>query len=107
MADAKNAFLLMIHLEFNSIDQRDAWIALFKPLAAYCLENEPGTLGYDVAIADNNPLKVLVYERYPGAMDCAAGDQSHGSTGLLHNITTHTDMHPKQITLHTHKAQST
>lgn len=40
---------------------------LWAPCSAwtpnYCMANEPGTLGYDVAIADNNPLKVLVYER--------------------------------------------
>ena len=69
----KNAFLLMIHLEFHNEEERDAWISLFRPLAEYCLQNEPGTLGYDVAIADSNPLKVLVYERY--AMWCVFGAQ--------------------------------
>lgn len=61
---AQKAFVLIIELEFKDVEDRDKWIALFVPLAAYCAANEPGTIGYDVAIADNNEKKVLVYERY-------------------------------------------
>ena len=97
MADVKNAFLLMIHLEFTDEATRDRWISLFTDLAQYCLENEPGTLGYDVAIADTNPLKVLVYERY--IISSVIGHVPHTATLL--------GMPARQTTSHTRRAHRT
>ena len=36
---------------------------IWKPLAAYVKANEPGTVAYEVMVADTDPLKVHVFER--------------------------------------------
>ncbi|KAK9816557.1 hypothetical protein WJX72_001926 [[Myrmecia] bisecta] len=61
---AKQAFLLVINATFESVADRDKFITLFKPLAKHVAEHEPDTLAYELAIADNNPLKIQIFERY-------------------------------------------
>jgi hypothetical protein len=63
LTDNAQAFVLIIHLDFVTVEDRDRWLEGFRSLAAYCEKHEAGTIGYDAAIADNNELKVLVYER--------------------------------------------
>ena len=46
------------------MDDRDAWFKKFKALAEYVAENEPTTLAYEAAVAEDDPLEVLAYERY-------------------------------------------
>lgn len=46
------------------MDDRDAWFKKFKVLAEYVAENEPTTLAYEAAVAEDDPLEVLCYERY-------------------------------------------
>ena len=46
------------------MDDRDAWFKKFKTLAEYVAENEPTTLAYEAAVAEDDPLEVLAYERY-------------------------------------------
>lgn len=38
---------------------RDFW----APLAAYVKAQEPGTLAYEIMVADTDPLKIQVFER--------------------------------------------
>lgn len=46
------------------MDDRDAWFKKFKVLAEYVADNEPTTLAYEAAVAEDDPLEVLAYERY-------------------------------------------
>ena len=57
------AFVLVIACEFHSKKDRDVFLGEFEELAKYVVQNEPDTLAYETAVADNNPLKVLIYER--------------------------------------------
>ena len=47
--------LLLVVLQFI--------LDIFKPLAQWVKLNEPGTLGYECMVADNDPMKVMVFER--------------------------------------------
>ena len=58
------AFVFVIRFKFTSVDDRDAWFKKFKILAEYVAENEPTTLAYEAAVAEDDPLEVLCYERY-------------------------------------------
>jgi len=58
------AFILAVHLVFSAIEHRDAWIETFKPLARHVHENEPETTIFELCIADTNPLRCMVLERY-------------------------------------------
>lgn len=55
--------MLVIACEFHSEKDRDVFLGEFEELAKYVVQNEPDTLAYETAVADNNPLKVLIYER--------------------------------------------
>lgn len=56
-------FVLAVSLKFEAEADRDVFVELFKPLAKYVLETEPETLSYELAIADTDPLKLIIYER--------------------------------------------
>ncbi|DBB10600.1 hypothetical protein WJX82_003191 [Trebouxia sp. C0006] len=58
------AYLFTLRLNFATVDDRDAWFKKFKILAEYVAENEPTTLAYEAATSEDDPLEVLVYERY-------------------------------------------
>lgn len=58
------AYVFVIRFKFVSVDDRDAWFKKFKSLAEYVAENEPTTLAYEAAVAEDDPLEVLCYERY-------------------------------------------
>ena len=57
------AFVLAVGLSFNSVEARDEFLAIWLPLAKYVRESEPSTLSFELLVADNDPTKVLVYER--------------------------------------------
>ena len=61
--DGVQAFLLVIACEFHSEMDRDAFLREFGRLAKFVGANENDTLAYETAVADTNPLKVLIYER--------------------------------------------
>lgn len=56
--------MLAVQLKTDTVEQRDVIIELFKPLAKFVLANEPETLSYELAIADTDPTKIQIYERY-------------------------------------------
>ena len=58
------AFVLAVSLTFEDEAAREAWLASWLPLAEWVRANEAATLSFEVAIADTNPLLLLVYERY-------------------------------------------
>lgn len=57
-------FVLAVSLRFNTVTDRDAFLAIWLPLANHVEQKEPETLGFEWLVADNDPTKVLVYERY-------------------------------------------
>lgn len=57
-------FVLDIHFTFKTKSDRDKFIELWRPLANHVLMHEPGTLSYELSVADSDPLRVLVFERY-------------------------------------------
>lgn len=82
------AFVLLVNMKFTSLSHRDTFIKLIEPVCKDVLVNEgplssapsilvsdgrsstETTLSYQVAISDQDPLKVLVMERY--------SDKDHG-----------------------------
>lgn len=57
------AFVFILRFKFATVDDRDAWFKKFKTLAEYVAENEPTTLAYEAATAEDDPLEVIAYER--------------------------------------------
>ncbi|KAL4435247.1 hypothetical protein ABPG77_001929 [Micractinium sp. CCAP 211/92] len=64
MSSVESTFVLCVYLKFQNVEDRDEFIAVWKPLAEWVRANEAGTLGYEAMIADTDPLKVMVFERY-------------------------------------------
>ena len=62
--DSGSAFVLLINLKFTTLDHRDNFFKIIKPLCKDMVENEPTTLSYQVAISDKDPLVVNLLERY-------------------------------------------
>ncbi|GAB4821193.1 hypothetical protein N2152v2_008239 [Parachlorella kessleri] len=60
----KAAFVLAVGLSFKTVEARDEFLTIWLPLAKYVREKEPSTLSFELLVADNDPTKVLVYERY-------------------------------------------
>lgn len=57
-------FVLDIQFTFANTKDRDKFVELWRPLAKHVREKEPGTLSYELSVADSDPTKVLVFERY-------------------------------------------
>lgn len=57
------AWLLLINVDFESIEDRDAFIKYFTPVAVHCAKHEPRTLGYELSIDDKDPTKIFIFER--------------------------------------------
>ncbi len=55
--------MLAVGLKFKSTQDRDALLQVWKKLATHTRTQEPGALSYKWLVADNDPTKVLVYER--------------------------------------------
>jgi quinol monooxygenase YgiN len=51
-------------LQFANELYRVQFLEDFAPLAAYVRENEPLTLAYEALQSDQDPLKILILERY-------------------------------------------
>ena len=60
----KNAFILHVNLEFDSVEDKLRFKQLFIPMAQYVRTKEPTTLSYIVADSDKDPKKVIIVERY-------------------------------------------
>lgn len=55
--------MLAVGLKFRSVEEQEAFLAVWRPLAEYVRAEEPETLSFELCIADTDPTKVLVYER--------------------------------------------
>jgi quinol monooxygenase YgiN len=68
--------MLLVSLHFDSIAERDAWIEIWRPLAAYVQAHEPHTLAFELAVADTDAGKVVVAERYRRKADFVGAHRS-------------------------------
>ena len=59
-----NAFILAIQIKFKTIDKKNEFKALFKPLAEFVTKNEPGTLAYELFDSDKEETAIFLLERY-------------------------------------------
>ena len=51
-------------VEFDSVEDRDAWMEHFEPVAAAAAAaGEPGTLCYKISVDSDNPKKAMIFER--------------------------------------------
>jgi len=65
----RRAFVLAVRLRFRSVAERDAWIAVWRPLAEAVRRDEPRTLSFELSVSDRDPTQVLVFERYAARGD--------------------------------------
>lgn len=61
---ATAAFSLFVTLQFSAEEHKETFLQDIAPLAAYIRNEEPDTIAYEVLLSDQDPLKVLVMERY-------------------------------------------
>ncbi|KAI3426081.1 hypothetical protein D9Q98_008049 [Chlorella vulgaris] len=62
--DETKVFVLCVYLKFQAVEHRDEFIESWRPLAEWVKANELGTLAYEIMVADTDPMKVVVFERY-------------------------------------------
>lgn len=61
---SSSIFSLLVTISFDSIEYKQQFLKDFKPLADYVKTIETDTLAYEVLLSDNDPLKVMILERY-------------------------------------------
>jgi quinol monooxygenase YgiN len=57
-------FSLLVTLLFTSEEYKYQFLRDFAPLAAYVRDHEPQTIAYEALQSDQNPLQILLLERY-------------------------------------------
>lgn len=63
------AFVLHVQLRFTTASAAERLLADWRPVANYCLANEPFLFSYEIAQSDKNPLLFSMYERYRSKTD--------------------------------------
>ena len=63
-ATTTTAFSLLVTLVFQSTDDKDEFLTDIAPVADYVQRQEPDTLAYEVLLSDQDPLQVMILERY-------------------------------------------
>jgi quinol monooxygenase YgiN len=65
----RRAFVLAVRLRFRSVSERDAWIAVWRPLAEAVKRDEPRTLSFELSVSDRDERHIMVFERYASKSD--------------------------------------
>ncbi|KAJ1619091.1 hypothetical protein T492DRAFT_1088332 [Pavlovales sp. CCMP2436] len=60
----ERAWLLVVHLRFVSAEAAEKFIGAFGQMAEAVSRGEPDTLGYEVSRSEQDPLYLMIYERY-------------------------------------------
>lgn len=60
----EQSFLLLVQLEFKTVEDRMAAEDAWRPEADHCRAAEPGTLSYELARSDKNDRMIIIIERY-------------------------------------------
>ena len=61
---SQHPFSLLVSLEFQDSIAKQEFVKAIEPVADYVRSNEPSTLSYQVLQSDQNPLQLLILERY-------------------------------------------
>ncbi len=64
MSSSSGVFGIVVTETFPSEAEKAKFIAAFKDLADYIRREEPQTLMYQLLVADDDPLKTVLVERY-------------------------------------------
>lgn len=59
-----HAFILAIQIKFKTIEKKNEFKELFKPLAEFVTKTEPGTLAYELFDSDKEESTIFLFERY-------------------------------------------
>lgn len=59
-----DAFLLLVTLDFETVDDKQTFIDLFISMAEYVKQYESTTLSYEAAENDKNSKQIMIIERY-------------------------------------------
>ena len=60
----KAVFFLGITIKFNTMEDKENFINIFRPYAQYVATFEPGTVSYELSESDKSPLQIFLVERY-------------------------------------------
>lgn len=63
-AQPPKAFVLLVTIQFPTVEEKAEFKALFEPMADYVRRQEFGTLSYECAESDKNERQVVIIERY-------------------------------------------
>jgi quinol monooxygenase YgiN len=64
-SNGKKPFSLMVKLTFTELQHQQQFLQDITPLCQYIQEHESTTtLAYEILLSDQNPLQVLIMERY-------------------------------------------
>lgn len=58
------SFSLLVTLIFQEDQYKQEFLGEFSKLAKYVRQNEPSTIAYELLESDQDPLRVLILERY-------------------------------------------
>lgn len=64
MTTTPPVFTLLVTAQFDSIERKELFLEIFKPVAKHVKSNEPDTLSYEVLLSDKDSRQVLILERY-------------------------------------------
>ena len=67
-------FSLLVTLDFQSTDVKNQFLQDIQPVAEHVRNHEPDTLAYKILLSDQDPLKVMIVERYK--------DKDHAYLGI-------------------------
>ena len=59
-----DAWQLTVTLRFKTLADKEAFLAIFEPVAKYVEEKEPTTLSYIISESDKDPRQLFILERY-------------------------------------------
>lgn len=60
----RHVFVLVVTMKFATLEETDAFIDVWSKMAEYCYKNEPNTLSYELSRHEEDPTKVIIFERY-------------------------------------------
>ncbi len=61
---AENVFVLGVTVKFKSVEDKDGFKDLFRPVAEYVAKYELDTLSYEMMDSDKEPTQIYILERY-------------------------------------------
>mmetsp|Transcript_30610 Transcript_30610/g.42749 ORF Transcript_30610/g.42749 Transcript_30610/m.42749 type:complete len:168 (+) Transcript_30610:150-653(+) len=79
-------FVLLVNLEFKNKSDLQDFLQWMEPMIENARRNEMDTLTYEIAIADDNPLKVVILERFSSKEAYLKHKRSSSADKLRENL---------------------